>query len=141
VLLTASKSIEYLLLDGPKTLDLESLEVYFHLQNISRFQSVLEKNKASRDQLWSLKQVEDASLLKSRDSLATIRLSQTRDAEGLRRAENKVSEGEETVQKMEKRLNDVNNATKVSRSQSCALSSHVTGPLEGSAVAQSGDEI
>lgn len=136
MVLTTSKSIEYLLLDGPKTLDLESLEVFFHLQNISRFQTVLEKNKASRDQLFSLKQAEDTALLKSRDSLATIRLSQTRDTEAIHRAENKVSQGEEAVQKMEKRLNDVNNATKV---RCCLFYSDVSS--ERSNVAQPSDQV
>lgn len=111
--LTTAKSIEYLLIDGPKTLDLESLEVYFHLQNISRFQTVLEKNKLARDHLLTLKQTEDTSLLKSRDYLSTIRLSQVRDSNAINKAEAKVSQGEESVQKMEKRLNNMNNATKV----------------------------
>jgi hypothetical protein len=103
-----------LLLDGPKSLDLQSLEVYFHLQNISRFQSVLEANKVSRDHLLGLKQTEDTALLRARDALSTIRLSQTRDAEALSRAESRVSQAEESMQKVEKRLNDSNNATKVS---------------------------
>lgn len=81
----------------------------------------MEKNKLSRDHLLTLKQTEDTSLLKAREYLSTIRLSQIRDADAISKAENKVSQGEESVQKMEKRLNSMNNATKVSMNESAVF--------------------
>lgn len=113
VVLTTAKTIDYLLLDIPHSLDLQSLEIYFHLQNISRFQSILESNKILRNNLLTNKTNEEINLNKLRESYNNSRLQNGGIDNNLsNKTKAKIKVNEENLTKIEKKLNDVNKVTK-----------------------------
>lgn len=114
--ITTSKSIELLLLDSPNNLSLQTLEIYFHLQNLSRFQDVLKKNHA--DRMDARRDIDDRNnkVVTARKQLASVQKIAPGDVDGMAQANEVIKATEREVREAEQRHEQMMETTKVSES-------------------------
>jgi hypothetical protein len=114
-MITTAKSIELLLLDSPNNLDLQTLEIFFHLQNLTRFQDVLKKNHSDRMEARQSIDDKNGKVATARKQLASVQKIAPADVEGVEQANQAIRSSELEVRKAEQRHEQMMETTKVRR--------------------------
>mmetsp|Transcript_19563 Transcript_19563/g.28136 ORF Transcript_19563/g.28136 Transcript_19563/m.28136 type:complete len:568 (-) Transcript_19563:120-1823(-) len=109
--IATAKCVDVLLLTGPNSLDLQSLEIYFHLQNLARFQEVLKNNSSRRDGARTAVVDAQRRVEESRKSLAAAKAGTNSGADEVLKEE-ELQEAKDALRREEKKCTDMDTATK-----------------------------
>ena len=93
---TTAKCINVLLLDTQQNIDLQSLEIYFHLQNLSRYYDVLKRNQAERLEYRQVCDSKEAKVVATQGHLVEVQRGQAGNVSAVGDANEalRVAEGE-----------------------------------------------
>ena len=111
--ITCSKSIELLLLDGPSNLELQTLEIYFHLQNLARFHEVLQKNKSDREEACQRITDRHNKVRTAQNQLVSVQKISPGDVSAVESANDAIRKAEVEEKKAEQRHARMTATTKV----------------------------